>query len=108
NSPNHLALHAKLAALESTDAALVTASGMAATTTALLAHLRAGDHLLAQNSLYGGTYDFITKDLPGLGISFDFIDGDRPEPWQARLRPTTRALWVESITNPLMQVIDLR
>src|SRR5215831_13111737 len=63
NTPNHKALHEKLAALENAEAALVTASGMAAITTTLFAVLSAGDHLLIQESLYGGTHDFVTKDF---------------------------------------------
>src|SRR5436190_20944605 len=63
NTPNHVALHEKLAALENAEAALVTASGMAAISTALLTILSAGDHLLVQDCLYGGTHDFVAKDL---------------------------------------------
>src|ERR1043165_8308335 len=91
NTPNHLVLHQKLAALENAEAALVTASGMAAITTTLLTVLSAGDHLLAQDSLYGGTYDFISKDFESLGLSCDFIGGDDPESWKKKLRPNTRA-----------------
>jgi len=107
NTPNHKALHAKLAALENAEAALVFGSGMAAISTSLLALLRPGDHLLAQNCLYGGTQDLITKDLAALGITFDPIDGNNPGSWPARLKPTTRLVLAESITNPLMQVADL-
>jgi cystathionine beta-lyase/cystathionine gamma-synthase len=108
NTPNHAALHTKLAALENAEAALVTASGMAAISTALLAVLSQGDHLLAQDCLYGGTHDLITKDLPGLGISFDFIDGNDPGSWEKKLKPSTKAIYVETMTNPLIQVADLK
>src|SRR5262245_42783902 len=67
NTPTHVALHAKLAALENGEAALVTASGMAAISTTLLTVLSPGDHLLAQDCLYGGTYDLLTHELAGLG-----------------------------------------
>lgn len=107
NSPNHVALHEKLAALENAEAALVTASGMAAISTALLAVLRVGDHLLIQETLYGGTHDLITQDLESFGIDYDFIDGDAPETWEAKLKPNTKAIYVESMTNPLLQVADL-
>jgi cystathionine beta-lyase/cystathionine gamma-synthase len=107
NTPNHVALHRKLAALENAEAALVTASGMAAISTALLSVLSAGDHLLVQGSLYGGTHDFVTKDLPSFGISYDFVDGNDPESWRAKLRPNTRALYVETMSNPLLQIPDL-
>jgi cystathionine beta-lyase/cystathionine gamma-synthase len=107
NTPNHLALAQKLAALENTEDALVTASGMAAISTSLLTFLGKGDHLLAQDCLYGGTHDFVTKDIEKFGISYDFIDGNDPESWKRKLKPTTRAIYVETISNPLMQVPDL-
>ena len=108
NSPNHLALHRKLAALENAEAALVAASGMAAITTTLLTVLSAGDHLLAQDCLYGGTHDFLTQDFAGLGLEFDFIDGDDPDSWKSKLRPNTKAIYVEAMSNPTLQVSDLK
>ncbi|MCH8853575.1 MAG: PLP-dependent transferase, partial [Planctomycetes bacterium] len=96
NTPNHDALHQKLATLEGGQAALVCSSGMAAITTTLLSVLRAGDHLLAQNCLYGGTHDFLTSDLEAFGISHSFIDGDDPDSWKSHLRENTRAIFVES------------
>jgi len=108
NTPNHVTLHRKLADCENAEAALVTASGMAAISTALLAVLSSGDHLLAQDCLYGGTHDFITTDLPDLGISFDFIDGNDPDSWRSKCRPNTKAILVETMTNPLLQVADLK
>ena len=107
NTPNHVALHEKLAALENAEAALVAASGMAAISTALLTVLSAGDHLLAQDCLYGGTHDLLTRDFAGFGLSYDFIDGDDPDSWKRKLRPNTKAIYVEAISNPLMQVADL-
>ena len=107
NTPNHDALHQKLAALENAEAALVTASGMAAISTALLTVLSAGDHLLVQNCLYGGTHDFVTKDLQSFGIAYDFIDSDSPDTWTRQLRPATKAIYVEAMSNPLLQVPDL-
>ncbi|HXY75580.1 MAG TPA: aminotransferase class I/II-fold pyridoxal phosphate-dependent enzyme [Steroidobacteraceae bacterium] len=107
NTPSQLALHAKLAALEGTEAALVAASGMAAISTTLLTLLASGDHLLAQNCLYGGTHDFVTKEFPKLGIGCNFIAEDERDSWAALLRPTTRAIYVEAMTNPLLRVADL-
>ncbi len=108
NTPNHLVLHEKLAGLENGEAALVTASGMAAISTTLLSILSSGDHLLAQDCLYGGTHDLITKDFPSFGIEVDFVDGDDPDSWRKRLKPNTKAFYVETISNPLMQVTDLK
>jgi cystathionine beta-lyase/cystathionine gamma-synthase len=107
NTPNHAVLHAKLASLENAEAALVTASGMAAISTTLLTLLGAGDHLLAQNCLYGGTHDFLTRDFASFGIAYDFIDADDPGSWEAKVRPETKAIYVETLTNPLLGLADL-
>jgi cystathionine beta-lyase/cystathionine gamma-synthase len=107
NTPNHLALHAKLAALEDAEAALVTSSGMAAISSSLLSVLSTGDHLLVQDCLYGGTHSLVTQDLPRLGIHATFIDARAPSSWEKALQPRTRAIYVESLTNPLLQVADL-
>jgi cystathionine beta-lyase/cystathionine gamma-synthase len=108
NTPNHTALHAKLAALENAEAALVTASGMAAISATFLTVLSAGDHLLAQNCLYGGTHDLVTQDFAKFGIELDFIDADDRSSWPALLRPNTKAIYVEAMTNPLLEVADLQ
>lgn len=108
NTPNHLALHQKLAALENAEAALVTASGMAAISTTLLTVLSSGDHVLAQDCLYGGTQGFLSHECPSFGIAVDSIDANDPASWKRQLRPTTRAIYVETMTNPLLDVGDLR
>jgi cystathionine beta-lyase/cystathionine gamma-synthase len=107
NTPNHDVLHRKLAALENAEAALVAASGMAAISTTLLALLGAGDRLLAQGCLYGGTHDLLTADLPALQIGTDFIDANDPTSWREQLTERTRAIYVETVSNPLMSVADL-
>jgi cystathionine beta-lyase/cystathionine gamma-synthase len=107
NTPNHVVLGARLAALEGAEAALVTASGMAAITTTLLSVLAAGDHLLAQDCLYGGTHAFLDTLRSDFAIEVDSIDADDPATWRARLRPRTRAVYVETMTNPLLGVADL-
>lgn len=107
NSPNHLALHEKIAALEGAEAALVTASGMASISTVLLSVLKTGDHLLTQNCLYGGTFGLLQDDAESLGWSYDFVDGHTPSHWEKSLRPNTRAIYFEALTNPLVQVGDL-
>jgi cystathionine beta-lyase/cystathionine gamma-synthase len=108
NTPNHIALHQKLAAAENAEAALVAASGMAAISTTLLALLSPGDHLLAQECLYGGSHDLMSVEFPRMNIEVDFIDADAPASWTARLKKNTRAIYVETISNPLMQVPDLK
>lgn len=108
NSPNHEVLHRKLSALERAEDALVTSSGMAAISTALLGLLRAGDHLLILDCPYGGTRGFVVDDLPRFDITYSFVDPEDPATWAAALRDDTRVIYMESITNPLMQVPDLR
>lgn len=107
NTPNHTVLHAKLAAIEGAEAAMVAASGMAAISTTLLSLLSKGDHILLQDCLYGGTHDFVTKDLPALGIEYDFIDASDPASWESKIRKNTKAIYVETIANPLMRVPEL-
>src|SRR5690349_11640134 len=107
NTPTHLALTEKLAPLENAEDALVTSSGMSAISTSLLTFLGKGDHLLAQDCLYGGTHDFVTRDIEKFGISYGFIDGNNAESWEGKLKPNTKAIYVETISNPLMQVPDL-
>jgi cystathionine beta-lyase/cystathionine gamma-synthase len=107
NTPNHLALHQKLAAVEKAEAALVAASGMAAISTTLLTVLSAGDHLLIQDSLYGGTYDFVMHELPAFGIAYDFVCADDPASWERSWRANTKAIYVEAMSNPLLIVPDL-
>src|SRR5437899_6924898 len=106
NTPNAKVLHEKLAAVAGAEDALVAASGMAAISTTLLTFLHNGDHLLIQNCLYGGTHDFVTKDLHTFGISYDFIDGNDPESWEKKRRPSTKAIYVETMTNPMLEVAD--
>src|SRR5277367_5850782 len=108
NTPNQTVLHAKLAALENAEAALVATSGMAAISAALFTVLAGGGHLLAQDCVYGGTHDLFVEEFPRYGLSVDFIDGDEPRSWREALRPNTKAIYVEAISNPLMQVSDLQ
>lgn len=107
NTPTHTVLHAKLAAMEGAEAAVVAASGMAAISTTLLTVLKPGDHLLAQDCLYGGTHDLLTQECAAFGIETTFIDADDPASWNRLVTPRTRAMYVETLTNPLLQVADL-
>jgi cystathionine beta-lyase/cystathionine gamma-synthase len=104
STPSQQYLHGKLAALEGAEAAVATSSGMAAVTTILLSLMRAGDHLLASDCLYGGTHDFLTGHAADLGWSFSFVDAGRPETWAAARTERTKVFLVETITNPLMRV----
>jgi len=107
NTPSQVTLHEKLAILEGAESAMVTASGMAAISTTLLSLLGAGDHLLAHHCLYGGTHDLVSQEFPRYGLGASFIDATRPDTWRDRLTPRTRAIYVEAMTNPLLEVADL-
>jgi cystathionine beta-lyase/cystathionine gamma-synthase len=107
NTPTQTQLGKKLADLERGEAGLVTASGMSAITAVLLTVLGRGGHLLAQNSLYGGTHSFIAHDFATFGLSHTFVDATRADGWERALRPETKAVYVESMTNPRLDVADL-
>lgn len=107
NSPNHISLNRKLAAIENAEAAMACASGMAAISTTLLTFLGSGDHALFHNCIYGGTNDLVTKDFPSLGIESTFVDACEPETWKQHLRDNTKVIYVETITNPTLVVADL-
>lgn len=105
NSPNHIALNKKLALLEGGEAALVLGSGMAAIATTALGLLSKGDHILAQSTVYGGTWSLFKNDLPRFGITCDFVD---PKNFADHIRGETKMIYVESISNPLMEVPDFK
>jgi cystathionine beta-lyase/cystathionine gamma-synthase len=106
-TPSQQYLHDRLAALEGAESALATASGMAAISGVLLSVLKAGDHLLASDVLYGGTHGLLGEYADRLGWTYTLIDAGKPDTWSAALQPNTRAVLVESVTNPLMRVGDL-
>jgi methionine-gamma-lyase len=107
-NPNHAQVAAVVAQLENTEAAMVTASGMAALTTTVLALVSAGDHVIGQRSTYGGTASLLLNLLPRLGVSTTQVDQADPEAFEKVLTPQTRLILVESPSNPLLQVTDLR
>ncbi len=106
NTPNHDVLHKRLAVLEQGEDALVTASGMAAIASGLLGVLSAGDHVLVQDTLYGGTATLVAEEMARLGIASDRFDGRQISQLDALLRPETRVIYTEALTNPLVQIAD--
>jgi O-acetylhomoserine (thiol)-lyase len=104
-NPTVAALEARLTALENAGGAVVTASGQAATLLALISLARSGDHLVAASSLFGGTVGLLGQVLPGFGIKASLVDNDS-EAIRAALRPETRAILVETIGNPALDVPD--
>lgn len=107
NTPNQVALAAKYAQLEGAEAALFCGSGMAATALAHLAVLRPGDHLVTSRWIYGGTRRLFDQELARLGMELTYVDPDQPRQWRRAVRKTTRAIFLETPTNPLIRVLDL-
>ncbi|QDW19976.1 O-acetylhomoserine aminocarboxypropyltransferase/cysteine synthase family protein [Flavobacterium sp. KBS0721] len=108
NNPTNDILEQRLAALEGGIGAVVTASGASAISTTLLTLLKAGDHIVASNSLYGGTYNLLNVTLPRLGITTTFVDPSQPENFTKAAKENTRAFFVESLGNPKLDVLDLK
>lgn len=105
-NPTRRALEACLAALEGGSHGFAFASGLAATTT--LAHtLKTGDHILAGDDLYGGTFRLFDKVMGPMGVQSSFIDMSDPAAVRAAIRPSTRMIWIETPTNPLLKVYDI-
>lgn len=107
NSPTHDSLHQKLARIENGEDAVVTSSGMSAISTTMLSFLHAGDHVMAQTKLYGGTFYFLTQDLPTMGVQHSFFDPSQPSTWEQCVTPNTKMLYIESMSNPLLEVYDM-
>jgi O-acetylhomoserine (thiol)-lyase len=108
NNPTNDVLEQRLAALEGGVAAVATASGTAAIATTLLTLLKSGDHIVASNSLYGGTYNMLSNTLPRFGITTTFVDPDEVNNFAKAVQPNTRAFFAESLGNPKLDVIDLK
>ncbi|MCC8360076.1 O-acetylhomoserine aminocarboxypropyltransferase/cysteine synthase family protein [Salinimicrobium sediminilitoris] len=108
NNPTNDVLEQRLAALEGGIAAVVTASGTAAISTTLLTLLKTGDHIVASSSLYGGTYNLLGVTLPRLGINTTFVDPTDPKNFSEAVKENTRAIFVESLGNPKLDVLDLQ
>ena len=108
NNPTNEILQNRLAAIEGGVGAVVFSSGAAAISTGLLTLLKAGDHIVASSSLYGGTFNLLNVTLPRLGITTTFVDASRPETFKDAVQENTRAFFVESLGNPKLDVLDLK
>ena len=107
NNPTNQILQERLAAVEGGVGAVVFASGTSAISTGLLTLLKAGDHIVASSSLYGGTFNLLNTTLPRLGITTTFVDASKPENFSKAVQENTRAFFVESLGNPKLDVLDL-
>ena len=107
NTPNQRGLAKKIAALEGAEAGMIFGSGMAAISTALLSHLKAGDHVIFQDDLYGGTRNFVKHEFSKYGIEFSFTKGIQAEDFENELRSNTKGIYIETPSNPTLKIIDL-
>ena len=108
NNPTNDVLEQRLAAMEGGVAAVATSSGTSATATTLMVILKAGDHIVSSNSLYGGTYNMLANTLSRFGITTTFVDPDDPESFAKAVKSNTRAFYAESLGNPKLDVLDLK
>jgi cystathionine beta-lyase/cystathionine gamma-synthase len=107
NTPNQVGLAKKIAALEGAETGLIFGSGMAAISTALLAFLKKGDHVVLQNDLYGGTTNLVVEHFENYGIEYAFAQGLEAEDFEAKIQENTKVIYIETPSNPLMKLVDL-
>ena len=108
NTPNQVALAKKIAALEHAQAGLIFGSGMAAISTSLLAFLKAGDHVVIQKVIYGGTYNLVVEEFEKFGISYSFTNGFRAADFEDKIKGNTKVIYLETPSNPLLNITDLK
>ncbi|MCM5530410.1 PLP-dependent aspartate aminotransferase family protein [Parasegetibacter sp. NRK P23] len=107
SNPNVQEFTDRMCALEGAEAGFATASGMSAIFGSFMALLKQGDHLLACSSIFGSTHTVISKFLPKYGIEYTYVEVDKPETWEAAIRPNTKMLYLETPTNPGLDIVDL-
>lgn len=107
NTPNQEFVSKKIAALEHAEAGMIFGSGMAAISTVFLAFLKAGDHIVVQNTLYGGTSNFIREEFPKYGIDFTFTNGYSVADFENAIQSNTKLIHIETPSNPLMTITDI-
>ena len=108
NTPNQEGLCKKIAALEHAEAALIFGSGMAAVSTTLMAFLKAGDHVVLQQTLYGGTYNLVNEEFSKYGIEYSFTEGWKAEAFEEKIKKNTKVIYIETPSNPLLTITDLK
>jgi cystathionine beta-lyase len=108
NTPNQIGLAKKISSLENAEESLVFGSGMAAISTSLLSYLSAGDHIVFQPDLYGGTRNFAIEHLNTYGIEYSFADDINLNDFHNKIKDNTKVIYIETPSNPLMKIIDLK
>ena len=107
SNPNVKELVDRVCLLEGAEAGYATASGMSAVFASFMALMKQGDHLLSCSSIFGSTHTVITKFLPKYGIEYSYVPANKPEEWEAAIRPNTKMIYLETPTNPGLDIIDL-
>ena len=108
SNPNVKEFADKICVLEGAERAYATASGMSAVFGSFMALMKSGDHLLSCNSIFGSTHTIITKYLPRFGIEYTYVSADKPEDWEKAIRPNTKMIYLETPTNPGLDIIDIQ
>ena len=108
NTPNQVGLAKKIASLEGAEDGLIFGSGMAAISTALLAFLKKGDHIVLQNDLYGGTTNLVVEHFNNYGIEYSFTSGLNLSDFESKIKSNTKVIYIETPSNPLMKLVDLK
>ena len=108
STPNQEFLSKKIAALERTEDAMIFGSGMAAISTSLLAFLNSGDHIILQNDIYGGTRNLVEAQFSRYGIEYSFTEGLEVECFEKKIRKNTKAIYIETPSNPLLKIVDIK
>lgn len=108
SNPNVQEFIDRMCVLEGAEAGFATASGMSAVFASFMALLKSGDHLLSCSAIFGSTHTVITKYLPKYGIEYSYLQVDKPETWEALIRPNTKMIYIETPTNPGLDIIDLQ
>src|SRR6476620_5681915 len=107
SNPNVKELVDRVCLLEGAEAGYATSSGMSAVFASFMALLKQGDHLLSCNAIFGSTHTIITKYLPKYGIEYSYLQADKPDDWEALIGPNTKMIYVETPTNPGLDIIDI-
>ena len=108
STPNQEFLAKKISALEETEDAIILGSGMAAISTSLLAFLNSGDHIVLQNDIYGGTRNLVEAQFKRYGIQYSFTDGLDLQSFEKEIKPSTKAIYIETPSNPLLKLVDIQ
>mgnify|MGYP002637423988 FL=1 len=106
-NPNTSEFAEKMALLEGTEDAFATATGMAAVFASMASFLKSGDHIVASRSVFGNTHKVITEVLPEWDITYTYVDIKKPEEWEAAIKPNTKMIFLETPSNPALDLMDL-